>query len=335
MGCQIIVLFLYSKIILLRREKVREIGVQTEEIIIKTEGTDLGALVYHGGNKRLIIYFAPICLHSGWFKKALGEMAFAFEATIVAIDLPGVGLSDNKFVVNGRRGVINKLRSYCDFDLTVLSGKIQASLQWLKEKYQIERVYLFGSSLGGIIASYVLAEDKGEILDGVIFQAGFATSSEEIKRYVKPRVLKVPKRRYYPWLKKVFKGVPVFVFLHWSMPESQAVFRETRKTWRLLKRFLRDSNTVISFTTRTLESLMYAPEIRLPEDVPVLLIRSEKDSIPANQFLEESLKQQNCPQTIVLLKNAPHLFFDDEKITSKAIKIIQDWFRGIESDARD
>ena len=294
---------------------MNELDVQTEEIVIRTEGTNLGARAYFGGKKRLIVYLAPICLHSGWFKKALSKIALSFQATIIAIDLPGVGLSKNEFIVRNRQGIFGKLKSYCDFDLMSFVGKVQLVLKRIKAEYDIDTVYLLGSSLGGIIASYILAQDKGEILNGVIFQAGFASSGEEIKGYVKPRILRVPEKRYYPWLKRIFKGVPVFVFVHWSIPESQAVFRNTRQTWRLLRRFLKDSNTVISFTIRTLESLIYAPKITLPENVPVLLLRSGKDNIPANQFLETWLAQHHCPQEIVLLENAPHLLFEDE--TSK------------------
>ena len=304
--------------------------MQVEEITIKTEGTDLGARVYQGGKKRLIVYLSPICLHSGWFKEVLEKLAIQFEATIVAIDVPGIGLSPGGIVVVGRKGVIGKLFSCCDFDLTVLAEKIKRALPDLKKEYQTEKTYLLGSSLGGIISSYVLAVDQGNVLDGVIFQAGFASSGAEINQYVKPRIRKIPEQAYYSQIKKALTGLPAFAFVYWSVPGIDSVIKQTKETAQFVDRFLKDPETVISFTIRTLESLFYAPEILLPEAVPILFLKSERDGMPVNQQIEMFLARHHCDKTIVLLKGAPHLVFDSEMHTKVAVAEIEKWFCKVE-----
>ncbi|MBU1045761.1 alpha/beta hydrolase [Patescibacteria group bacterium] len=308
--------------------------MEPKEILIRTDGEQdaLGAWLYQGAGKRLIVYLSPICLHGGWFKEALKEIAVQLEATLIAIDLPGIGQSRGGVTVGNRKGLFNKLRSCCDFELTTLCQQLQRAVYWLKQEFRPEIVYGLGSSIGGIVTSYLLAEDKGDVLDGAIFQAGFASSGAEIGQYVKPRILKIPQWRYYEELKRRFKPpIPVFVFVNWSIPSTEAVTTQFKETRKLITRFLKDPDTVISFTIESLESLINAPAIILPPNVPVLLLKSENDLIPANQQAEAFLERHPCDKTIVSLSGAPHIIFESREHTQTAIKAIQKWLEKIES----
>ncbi len=308
--------------------------MEPREILIKIDGERgaLGAWLYQGVGKRLIVYLSPICLHGGWFKEALAEVAGQLKATLVAIDLPGIGQSQGGITVGNRKGLFNKIRSCCDFELLTLCQQLQRTIHWLKQEFRPETVYILGSSMGGIVASYLLAADKGDVLDGAIFQAGFASSGAEIGQYVKPRILKISQWRHYDELKRRFKPpIPVFVFVNWSIPSTKAVTKQFNETRKLITRFLKDPDTVISFTLKSLESLINAPEIILPPNVPVLLLKSENDLIPANQQTEAFLERHSCDKTIVSLKGAPHIVFESKEHTQAAIKAIQKWLKKVES----
>ncbi len=306
--------------------------MEARQRLIKVDGWQaLGAWIYGGSRKRLIVYLSPITLHGGWFKEALTKMAKELEATIIAIDLPGIGQSQGGVRTGDGIGLRNKFHSYYNFDLVELSQQLQEAICWLKREFLAEKVYAMGTSIGGVIQSYLLAKDRGKCLDGAIFQAGFASSQEEIGSYVSPLILKLYQNEHY-WLKRKIEKlpIPVFFFTRWSKPSWQSVFLEFWPTIRLLYRVIQDPNTSICFNLSTLESLIRAPNITLPLSVPILFLQSGKDRGIVNQGIAHLLERHPCDQTIVPLRKASHIILNDEEQTKIAINAIQQWFQDIE-----
>lgn len=309
--------------------------MQPNQILISLYGYPiLGAWVYGKERQRIIAYLSPIALHGGWyqFQQGLTKIAEELKATIIAIDLPGAGQSRGGVRKGDGIGLRNKFHSYYSFDLIGLSYYLQKVICWLKSEFQVERVYSMGTSFGGIVQSYILSKDRGKCLDGAIFQAGFASSSEEMAYYVWPPILKLYQRQKRNWIKRILetRPVPLFLFTRWSKPSWQSVFGEFFPTIRLLYRVVQDPNTSICFDDSTLESLIRAPEITLPENVPILFLQSGKDRGIVNQGIVRFLERHPCEQTIVPLKEASHIILNDPEQTQLAISAIQRWLQKVE-----
>ncbi|MFQ6090492.1 MAG: alpha/beta hydrolase, partial [Candidatus Bipolaricaulia bacterium] len=135
-----------------------------EEARVATGSGELHLDIYPHGGHRPLLYLHPAGCYAGMFQEQLGRLAEA-GFTVVALDLPGHGRS-------GRKG---------DFDLLQAARSILEVGEWIAKEFG-ERPGLLGTSLGGVIGSYALVLDDGEIFPAAVLHSPAATP-EEVRRY--------------------------------------------------------------------------------------------------------------------------------------------------------
>ncbi|MCY3412756.1 MAG: alpha/beta fold hydrolase [Candidatus Heimdallarchaeota archaeon] len=226
---------------------------------------------------------------------------------VIVPDMIGHGLS------GGKKG---------HFTMNQILKVVYSVIDLCREKYH-GKLFLMGSSLGGITSLYAAADKR---IDGVIYHNAAIFNEGAHKEIVKVSgLLKFPVP-FVPLASKVLPIFPISVLLY--LPKHQLV--SSIYGGKIFDLLLKDPlfckyYTLKSLSTQMTESIPY----ELSDlSCPVLLINGENDrlfSIPYIQSIASRIRNGN----LKIIDNADHLIFHEN--IEESIEIITSFISSIDS----
>lgn len=295
--------------------------VRPEEAKVATAGGQVHLDIYHREGAYAWLYLHPAGCYAGMFQEQLSQLAEA-GFTVVGMDLPGHGRS-------GRKG---------DFTLSGAAGEVLEVGRWIEEELGVQPG-LFGSSLGGVIASYALLLDGGKRFSAAVLHSPAGTP-EEARAYSRFPRLFVRLLRPYHWVEErlvslvpgdVRRAFPLIDPGRWKMPIPLFFNPGTGKTqvsWERIcwafswaKHPLKTS----CYSLRTFTSLIDTPLPRGLETiaVPVLVLLPEEDRIVPHEFIIELAGK--IPHGEIVSLPGGHNIFETEESTTRAITLVAEF----------
>ncbi|MHA1358129.1 MAG: alpha/beta hydrolase [Candidatus Helarchaeota archaeon] len=224
---------------------------------------------------------------------------------IVALDLPGHGLSE------GKRG---------HFTMESLISTIYNVTSFIIERFG-EHVVIMGSSLGGFTALYSVANDP-RIKAGICHNAAILNEGA-YKKIIKVGFFLGILKPFVPYLAKIFPTLRISV---WRYLHLEDLFHD-KQLLEKLDVFKEDPLLSDRYTLRALATQMRAP---LPNPIetiktPVMIINGDQDVLFSVEYMQEIFgrleKSQN--KRLEIIPNASHLIFQEHR--DESIKRITTW----------
>jgi alpha-beta hydrolase superfamily lysophospholipase len=222
---------------------------------------------------------------------------------VVGIDLQGHGLSE------GMRG---------SFTVEELAENIYDVTTWAVERYG-EKVGISGSSLGGILAFYAMANDP-RLKSAVCHNVAVLSESGYLRITRAPNLL----RTILPLGRLAARLLPELRLTIWLYLDPQAITDDPR----LLQIFLDDPLTLQALPLRSIASQSQAAPARPIEEIeaPIMVLHAEKDRIFPLEYCRAIYDRLTCPKRFELIPGADHLIFAPPHL-DRASPPLADWFR--------
>ncbi|MFQ5796226.1 MAG: alpha/beta hydrolase [Candidatus Bipolaricaulia bacterium] len=276
-----------------------------------------------GEGRPVILFLHASGCHALMYRTLLSQLATA-GYNIVAPDFQGHG--ENR----GRRG---------HFTLQELVNNALDAARWACENLD-DRIILVGTSMGGIVGFYALAQDAASdrpLIHSAVLHT-IAGSPEDVQAYsrfprfflkirsffyvwirVRDRIIPVRLRRRAPLRLRQFleierwRVMPIPFFLRSSGSIEATGRRRVVLGFQALVKWIRDRRKVLAFTLSSTERLVSEPPPAPIEtiEVPIAMIILEKDRIipDPEQFAKRVLSQTRAQWTVYRIPNAKHSAF--------------------------
>ena len=296
--------------------------IPPEEARVRTGGGEVHLDIYHHEGCRALLYLHPAGCYAGMFQEQLKRLTEA-GFTVVAMDLPGHGRS-------GRKG---------DFTLLGAAQAVLSIGEWITGELGL-RPGLWGSSLGGVIGSYVLVLDDERIFPAAVLHSPAATP-EEVRGYSRFPRLFAELLKPYRWLEDhLIESLPADMrgYLsplnpgRWKLPIPLFFNPSAGRTEISLERigwafaWVRHPLKTSCYTLRTFASLI---DTALPGgletiEVPVLVLLPEEDRIAPHEFIMELAAK--LPHGEIAHLPGGHNIFGTEEGTAQVITLVVEFF---------
>jgi alpha-beta hydrolase superfamily lysophospholipase len=222
---------------------------------------------------------------------------------VVSIDLQGHGLSE------GMRG---------SFTIEELVENIYDVTTWAIERYG-EKVGISGSSLGGILALYAVANDPR--LESAACHNVAVLSEPDCLRITRaPNLL----RTILPLGRLAARLLPELRLTIWLYLDPQAITDDPR----ILEVFVDDPLTLQALPLRSIVSQSQAAPARPIEEIetPAMILHAEGDRIFPLDYCQAIYDRLTCPKRFELIPGADHLVFAPPYL-DRSLPPLADWFR--------
>ncbi|MBD3229605.1 MAG: alpha/beta fold hydrolase [Candidatus Lokiarchaeota archaeon] len=241
-----------------------------------------------------IIFIHGTSVYSRFYCEFLYEL-YKKGFRIIAPDLPGHGLSDGK---SGH------------FTIKYLTSVIYDLTSHVIENYG-DRIALMGSSLGGILTLYSVANDE-RIKAGVCHNAAILNEGAH-KKIVKVKGIYKLLKPLVPFLAKI---APILRFSVWNyLPPRELVQKE--EWFDKIDILLSDELLSDKYTLKSLATQMTAP-LKKPIgkiETPILIINGSDDILFSVEYMEEIYeKLKNSPQKrLEIIPETSHLILHERR----------------------
>jgi alpha-beta hydrolase superfamily lysophospholipase len=222
---------------------------------------------------------------------------------VVGIDLQGHGLSE------GVRG---------SFTVEELLENIYDVTTWAVERYG-ERVGISGSSLGGILAFYAVANDP-RLKSAVCHNVAVLSEPGYLQLTRAPNLL----RTILPLSRLAARLLPELRLTIWLYLDPQSITDDPR----LLETFADDPLTLQSLPLRSIVSQSQAAPAKPIEEIetPIMVLHAEEDRIFPLDYCRAIYDRLTCPKRFELIPGADHLVFVPPYL-DRLLPPLADWFR--------
>jgi alpha-beta hydrolase superfamily lysophospholipase len=222
---------------------------------------------------------------------------------VVGIDLQGHGLSE------GVRG---------SFTIEELVENIYDVTTWAVECYG-ERVGISGSSLGGILALYAVANDP-RLKSAVCHNVAVLSEPDCLRVTRAPNLL----RTILPLGRLAARLLPALRLTIWLYLDPQALTDDPR----MLKVFVDDPLTMQALPLRSIVSQGQAAPARPIEEIerPVMVLHAEGDRIFPQDYCRAIHDRLTCPKRFEVVPGADHLVFAPPHL-DRSLPPLTEWFR--------
>jgi alpha-beta hydrolase superfamily lysophospholipase len=221
----------------------------------------------------------------------------------VGIDLQGHGLSE------GMRG---------SFTIEELVENIYDVTTWAAERYG-EKVGISGSSLGGILAFYAMANDP-RLKSAVCHNVAVLSELDCLRITRAPNLLK----KILPLGRLAARLLPELRLTIWLYLDSQAITDDPR----MLEIFLDDPLTLQTLPLRSIVSQSHAAPARPIGEIemPIMILHAEGDRIFPLDYCRAIYDRLTCPKRFELIAEADHLVFAPPYL-NRSMPPLTNWFR--------
>ncbi len=288
----------------------KEIEKVIKEEFIVSGGKKIHLDIYGANEKsqKTIMFIHGTAVYSRFYADFLyGLYKKGFR--IVAPDLPGHGLS------SGRRGhfnmkeLLNVLYDVCSYINENFNGKIAS----------------MGSSLGGIITLYVVANDNR-------ISAGVCHNTAILNEGAHKRIVKV--KGFYKYLKPLVpilsKILPIFKLSVWIYLDPYKLIKN-EEWYNKIQILLNDKLVSDKYTLKSLATQMRA---KLPKpveeiDTPIMIIDGTDDVLFSTEYMKEIFdKLQNSKnKKLEIIENGSHLILHENR--DECIEKISEWLNSV------
>lgn len=222
---------------------------------------------------------------------------------VVGIDLQGHGLSE------GVRG---------SFTVEELVENIYDVTTWAVERYG-EKVGISGSSLGGILAFYAVANDP-RLKSAACHNVAILSEPDLLRLTRAPNLL----RMILPLGRLAARLLPELRLTIWLYLDPQAITDDPR----LLETFVDDPLTLQALPLRSIVSQSYTTPAKPVEEIetPTIVLHAEGDRIFPLDYCQAIYDRLNCPKRFELIPRADHLVFAPPYL-DRSLPPVADWFR--------
>jgi alpha-beta hydrolase superfamily lysophospholipase len=270
---------------------------------VGSRGLRLHLDVYQREDDVPTILFVP---GTGAHARCYAELLFQLHGRgfrVVGIDLQGHGLSE------GVRG---------SFTIGELVENIYDVTTWAVERYG-ERVGISGNSLGGILASYAVANDP-RLKSAVCHNVAVLSEPDCLRITRAPNLL----RTILPLGRLAARLLPELRLTIWLYLDPQAITDDPR----LLETFVDDPLTLQALPLRSIVSQSQAvPAMPIEEiETPIMVLHAEGDRIFPLDYCRAIYDCLTCPKRFELVPEADHLVFAPPYL-DRSLPPLADWFR--------
>jgi alpha-beta hydrolase superfamily lysophospholipase len=275
----------------LREEHVSSRGVRLHLDVYQREDNVATILFVHGTGAHARCYAEFLFqLHGQGFR-------------VVGIDLQGHGLSE------GVRG---------SFTVEELVENIYDVTTWAVERYG-EKVGISGSSLGGILAFYAVANDP-RLKSAVCHNVAVLSEPGYLRLTRAPNLL----RTILPLGRLAAQLLPELRLTIWLYLDPQAITDDPR----LLETFVDDPLTMQALPLRSIVSQSQAAPARAIEEIEtaIMVLHAEGDRIFPLDYCRDIYDRLNCLKRFGLISRADHLVFAPPYL-DRSLPPVADWFR--------
>jgi len=222
---------------------------------------------------------------------------------VVGIDLQGHGWSE------GVRG---------SFTIEELVENIYDVTTWAVEGYG-ERVGISGSSLGGILAFYAVANDP-RLKSAVCHNVAVLSEPDYLRLTRAPNLL----RAILPLGRLAARLLPELRLTIWLYLDPQAITDDPR----LLEIFVDDPLNLQTLPLRSIVSQSQAAPARPIEEIetPIMVLHAEGDRIFPLDYCRAIYDHLTCPKRFKLIPRADHLVFAPPYL-DRSLPPLADWFK--------
>jgi alpha-beta hydrolase superfamily lysophospholipase len=270
---------------------------------ISSRGKRLHLDVYQQENDVPTILFVP---GTGAHARCYAEFLFQLHRQgfrVVGIDLQGHGLSE------GMRG---------SFTIEELVENIYDVTTWAVERYG-EKVGISGSSLGGILALYAVANDR-RLKSAVCHNVAVLSEPDCLRITRAPNLLK----RILPLGRWAARLLPELRLTIWLYLDPQALTDDPR----ILEIFVDDPLTLQALPLHSIVSQSQAAPARSIEEIktPIMVLHAEGDRIFPLDYCQAIHDRLTCPKRFELIPEADHFVFAPPYL-HRSLPPLADWFR--------
>jgi alpha-beta hydrolase superfamily lysophospholipase len=272
------------------------------EEYVSSRGLRLHLDVYQREDDVPTILFVP---GTGAHARCYAEFLFQLHRRgfrVVGVDLQGHGLSE------GVRG---------SFTVKELVENIYDVTTWAVGRYG-EKVGISGSSLGGILAFYAVANDP-RLKSAVCHNVAVLSEPGCLRITRLPNLLRtiLPLSRLAAWL------LPELRLTIWLYLDPQAISDDPR----LLETFVGDPLTLQALPLRSIVSQSRAAPVKPVEEIetPIMVLHAEGDRIFPLDYCRAIYDRLTGPKRFELIPGADHLVFAPPYL-DRSLPPVADWF---------
>jgi alpha-beta hydrolase superfamily lysophospholipase len=270
---------------------------------IRSRGLRLHLDVYQREDDVPTILFVP---GTGSHARCYAEFLFQLHRQgfrVVGIDLQGHGLSE------GVRG---------SFTIEELVENIYDVTTWAVERYG-EKVGIGGSSLGGILTFYAVANDA-RLKSAVCHNVAVLSEPDCLRVTRAPKAL----RTILPLSRLGARLLPELRLTIWLYLDLQAITDEPR----ILEAFVDDPLTMQALPLRSIVSQSQAPPTKPIEEIktPTMVLHAEGDRIFPLDYCRAIYDRLTCRKRFELIPGTDHLVFAPPYL-DLSLPPVADWFR--------
>ncbi len=277
-------------------------GVIKEEYV-NSRGLRLHLDVYRREDEAPTVLFVP---GTGAHARCYAEFLFQLYKQgfrVVGIDLQGHGLSE------GVRG---------SFTIEELVENIYDVTTWAIERYG-EKVGVGGSSLGGILAFYAVANDP-RLKSAACHNVALLSEPGYLRLTRAPNLL----RTILPLSRLAARLLPELRLSVWLYLDPRAITDDPR----LLETFVNDPLSLQALPLRSIISQSQATPARPIEEIetPIMVLHAERDRIFPPDYCQAIYNRLTCPKRFELIPEADHFIFAPPYL-NRSLPPVVNWFR--------
>jgi alpha-beta hydrolase superfamily lysophospholipase len=270
---------------------------------VGSRGLRLHLDVYQREDGVPTILFVP---GTGAHARCYAEFLFQLHGQgfrVVGIDLQGHGLSE------GIRG---------SFTIEELVENIYDVTTWAVERYG-EKVGISGSSLGGVLAFYAVANDP-RLKSAVCHNVAVLSEPGRLRITRAPNLL----RTILPLSRLAARLLPELRLTIWLYLDPQAITDDPR----ILEIFVDDPLTLQALPLRSIVSQSQAAPAKPVEEIetPIMVLHAEGDRIFPLDYCRAIYERLTCPKRFELIPGADHLVFVPSYL-GRSLPPVASWFR--------
>jgi alpha-beta hydrolase superfamily lysophospholipase len=273
------------------------------EEYVGSRGLRLHLDVYQREDEAPTVLFVP---GTGAHARCYAEFLFRLHTQgfrVVGIDLQGHGLSE------GVRG---------SFTIEELAENIYDVTTWAVERYG-KNVGISGSSLGGILAFYAVANDP-RLRSAVCHNVAVLSELDCLRLTRAPNLL----RTILPLGRLAARLLPELRLTIWLYLAPQVITEDPR----ILEIFIDDPLTLQTLPLRSIVSQSQAEPARPIEEIEtsIMVLHAEGDRIFPLDYCRAIYDRLTCPKRFELIPGADHLVFAPPYL-ERSLPPLADWFR--------
>lgn len=285
--------------------------IREEYILSKNREIHLDVFDDDSENRiKTIIFIHGTAVYSRFYAELVYDL-FIKGYRVIALDLPGHGLS------GGKRG---------HFTMNDLTGAIHDVVSFALEKWT-GHFFLMGSSLGGIITLYSVANDERihaaicsntAVCDGKSYKK--LLNLKGIYKYLAPLV---------PFLAKIF---PILRLSVWKYLDIDELIHDKTLLREMKPIIMADECISDKYSLKSLAAQIKSPLARPIQEIttPVMIINGSDDVLFSIEYMQEIFDMlENSPQKKleIIGPNASHLILHEKR--EECVNKIHSWLSSL------